>query len=135
MYLVDTSIWIDFLRQRETESAGFLEHLLENPLACGITDQIYLEVLQGARDEKSFDKLQRYFSGQRFYSFENSQQSHAEAARIYLQCRQAGITIRSSIDCLIAQCAKEHELILLHNDRDYLAMAQVAPELRQKHFL
>ncbi len=135
MYLVDTSIWIDFLRQRETESVGFLEQLLENPLACGITDQIYLEVLQGARDESSFDKLQHYFSGQRFYAFENSRQSHAEAARIYLQCRKAGITIRSSIDCLIAQCAKEHELILLHNDRDYLAMAKVVPELRQKHFL
>jgi predicted nucleic acid-binding protein len=135
VYLVDTSIWVDFLRQRETESVGFLERLLENPLACGITDQIYLEILQGARDARSFDKLQRYFSGQRFYSFENSQQSHAAAARIYLQCRRAGITIRSSIDCLIAQCAKERELILLHNDRDYLAMAQVVPELRQKHFL
>ncbi|MCZ6831608.1 MAG: PIN domain-containing protein [Gammaproteobacteria bacterium] len=135
MYLIDTSVWIDFLKQRKTRAVAFLEDLLGNPLACGITDQVYLELLQGARDEESFNTLERYFSGQRFYNFENSRRSHAAAARIYFECRRAGIAVRSSIDCLIAQSACEHGLTLLHHDGDYAKMARVLPELKQKHFL
>ena len=135
MYLVDTSVWIDFLQCNDTKAVRFLEKLLENPLACGITDQIYLELLQGARDTNAFDTLQRYFSGQRFYDFEDSQKSHEQAARIYFDCRRKGITIRSSIDCLIAQCAREHQLTLLHHDDDYRKMKRIIPDLAQKHFL
>lgn len=135
MFLVDTSVWIDFLQGIDTKAVDLLVELLENPLATGITDQIYLEILQGARDSASFDKLQLYFSGQRFYPFSDSLQSHQDAARIYFECRRHGVTVRSSNDCLIAQCAREHDLTLLHNDRDFLGMARVAPDLKQRHFL
>ncbi len=135
MYLVDTSVWIDYIQGRDTLAVQLLDELLQNPLAVNLNDQIYLEVLQGAKSEESFDTLKRYFSGQRFSNFEVSRESHANAARLYFECRRKGITVRSSIDCLIAQCALENELILLHQDRDYIKIQSVAPALKQKHFL
>jgi predicted nucleic acid-binding protein len=135
MYLVDTSIWIDFLRGRAGPHVDFLDSLLDNPLATGLSDAIYLEILQGARSAEAFERLRSYFSTQRFFAFADSRQSHEAAARIYQNCRRQGITVRSTLDCLIAQCAIEHSLVLLHNDRDYIALSQGAPALRQKHFL
>ena len=135
MYLVDTSVWIDYIQGRETAAVELLDELLQNPLAVNLNDQIYLEVLQGAKSEESFETLKRYFSGQRFSNFENSRESYASAARLYFDCRRKGITVRSSIDCLIAQCALENELVLLHQDSDYIKIQSVAPELKQKHFL
>lgn len=135
MYLVDTSVWIDYIQGRDTPAVQLLDELLLNPLAVNLNEQIYLEILQGAKSVDSFNTLQRYFSGQLFSSFENSRESHEKAARLYFECRRNGITVRSSLDCLIAQCALENELILLHQDRDYLKIQSVLPALRQKHFL
>jgi len=135
MYLVDTSVWIDYIQGRETDAVQFLDELLSNPLAVNLSDYIYLEILQGAKNEQSFETLQRYFSGQRFCCFEDARESHASAARIYFDCRRNGITVRSSIDCLIAQCALENSLVLLHQDRDYIKIQSVLPALEQKHFL
>ncbi len=135
MYLVDTSVWIDFLRGDGGDHVDFLDGLLDNPLAVGLSDVIYLEILQGARNPESFERLRQYFSTQRFFHFADSRRSHEAAARMFHDCRRQGITVRSSLDCLIAQCAIEHGLTLLHNDRDYLAIATMVPDLRQKHFL
>lgn len=135
MYLVDTSVWVDFLIGRELPHVRFLDELLANPLATGLTDIVYMEILQGARDQSAFDRLTAYFAGQRFYGFQESLQSHGRAARMYFDCRRKGITVRSALDCLIAQCALENSLILLHHDRDFANIANVVPALRQKHFL
>ncbi|MCX8085814.1 MAG: PIN domain-containing protein [Rhodocyclaceae bacterium] len=135
MYLVDTSVWIDYLRGRAGPHVDFLDSLLAHPLAVGLSEVIYLEILQGARDVEAFERLRRYFSSQRFYGFADSRQSYEAAARLFLDCRRQGITVRSTLDCLIAQCALENALVLLHNDRYYLALGQCAPALRQKHFL
>ena len=135
MYLVDTSVWVDYLRGRDHPHVGFLRDLLSNPLAVGITHLIYMEILQGARDPAAFDRLQGYFGGQRLHSFEDLAASHAAAARLYLDCRRRGVTVRSAADCLIAQCAIESGLILLHHDRDFERIASVAPALVEKSFL
>lgn len=135
MYLVDTSVWVDYIQGRDTPATQLLDELLLNPLAVNLNDQIYLEILQGARSDESFDSLKRYFSGQRFADFESSRESHANAARIFFDCRRKGITVRSSIDCLIAQCALENDLILLHHDKDYIKIQSQVPALKQKHFL
>ena len=135
MYLVDTSVWIDYLRGRDMAHVRFLDELLANPLAVGISDLIYLEILQGATDAQAFDKLRQYFSGQRFYRFTNAEASHANAAKLYFDARRAGITVRSTLDCLIAQCAIDHSLILLHNDADFVRLGAVTSGLKQHHFL
>jgi predicted nucleic acid-binding protein len=135
VFLVDTSVWIDYFNDRETSAVDFLDSLLAHPLSCGICDQILMELLQGAGTDASFRTLSDYLGGQLSYAQEDSRASHIAAADIYRLCRQRGLTIRSAFDCLIAQCAIEHDLTLLHSDRDFLAMAEVAPDLKQRHFL
>ena len=135
MYLVDTSVWIDYINGIETEHVAFLDQLLTNPLAIGLNSQIYMEVLQGSKNKKTFEQFTDYFSGQNFYYFLHEKISHEAAALIYFNCRRKGITIRSSLDCLIAQCAIENELILLHNDNDFKQIASVITDLKHKCFI
>ena len=77
--------------------------------------------------EKEFLLLKKYLLSQKFYHPKDPVDSFARAAKIYMDCRKQGITIRSTIDCLIVQTALEHDLFLLHNDSDFNAMAKVVP--------
>lgn len=129
MVLVDTSVWLDYLRGTRTASVRKLDDLLQRGLPFGITSLIYQEVLQGADSETSYARLQAYFGSQRFFHPIHPLTSHAEAARLYARCRWLGVTLRSTVDCLIAQVAIEHGLELLHSDRDFKHLARVVPEL------
>lgn len=130
MILVDTSVWIDFLRQRQTAAVQSLGRVMVHDFGFGLTGIIYQEILQGADTPESFERLADYFGSQRFYHPRDPLQTYAAAASLYRRCREQGVTIRSSIDCLIAQIAIEHGLLLLHSDRDYTAMQSVIPELQ-----
>ena len=127
MILVDTSILIDFFKGTINEGIKKFEAVLHNGIPFGISSIIFQEVLQGANSEKHYNLLKDYLSKQRFYHPKNEVESYAEAARIYFDCRKTGITIKSTIDCIIAQTALEHDLMLLHNDRDFHAMSKVIP--------
>ena len=131
MYLVDTSVWIDFLRGSSTEVVETLKTLLRNRVPLGITAMIYQGLLQGAASEADFKRFRQYFGSQRFYHPLDAVASYLAAARIYFVCRRQGITVRSTIDCLIARIAIEHELILLESDRDFEGIAQALPQLRR----
>ncbi len=85
------------------------------------------EILQGSKSEKEFTLLKSYLTSQRMYHPQSPVDSYVAAAKIYYTCRKKGIKIRSTIDCLIAQIAIEHGLLLLHNDTDYRSMAKVVP--------
>ena len=135
MYLVDTSVWIDYLRGREARHVEFLRRLLPHPMTVGMTHLVYTEILQGARDLTAFRRLHAYFRGQRFHAFDDAAAGHASAARLYVECRRRGVTVRSTVDCLIAQCAIEQELVLLHHDEDFRRIATVEPALNEKSFL
>lgn len=130
MFLVDTSVWIDYLRKRPTRAVGWFEQILEHDLPYGIIAPIYQEILQGADSPESLERLESYLSTLHFYQFIDPVASHGAAARLYFECRRRGLTIRSTIDCLIAQAALEHDLWLLHNDRDFHYLALAAPDLR-----
>ncbi len=130
MYLVDTSVWIDFLRNRHTKAVGRLRAILDDQIVFGISGVIYQELLQGAASKMDFLRLKAYFGSQRFFHPKDLKSTFLNAAHLYFDCRQAAITIRSTIDCLIAQIAMEHGLILLHSDRDYERIQKVRPELR-----
>jgi predicted nucleic acid-binding protein len=127
MILVDTSILIDFFKGTKTPAGTYFKTVLERNIPFGITSLTYQEILQGADSEKEFERLQRYLGTQRFYHPKDPLQSFEAAAHIYFLCRRKGVTVRSTIDCLIAQIAIEHNLLLLHNDRDFDAMAKVIP--------
>lgn len=129
VYLIDTSVWIDYFREIENSSTIKFSNILDRNLPFGLTSIIYQEILQGAASEKDFNQLKEYLSTQRFFHAQDEFSTFESAAKLFFLCRRKGITIRSTIDCLIAQIAIEHNLILLHNDQDYNRMQSVVPKL------
>jgi hypothetical protein len=127
MILVDTSILIDFFKGLSSEGTLKFEAVLKERIPFGINSVIYQEVLQGAQSEREYQRLKDYLSSQPFHHLKHPVESYAAAAKIYMDCRKKGITIRSTIDCLIAETAIEHDLFLLHNDGDFDAIAKVIP--------
>ena len=98
-----------------------------------LTPLVYMEVLQGSKTQQAFNKIDKILLQQAFYHLNDKLVSYENAALIYSRCRKKGITIRSSIDCLIAQCAIENEVTLLHNDKDFVQMTGVIPALNQHY--
>jgi predicted nucleic acid-binding protein len=129
LYLVDTSVWIGYIRDEENEATNRLVEIEGRGHPFGITGVIHQEVLQGAASRAKFDYLAEYLDSQTFYHPIDPIESYKEAALIYFRCRRAGVTLRSAIDCLIARVAIEHDLVLLHDDRDFENMAGAIPEL------
>ena len=129
MFLVDTSVWVDYFRDIPTESVEKLQNILDSSLHYGITSDILQEILQGTDSDAAFIRMERYFRNQIFYHPRDPISSYIEAARIYARCRRVGLTVRSTIDCLVAQIAVEQGLLLLHSDKDFDWIASVVPEL------
>jgi len=127
--LVDTSVWIGYLRGAQTTAIRTLDQMLADEMPFALTGVIYQEILQGADSNESYARLADYFGSQRFLHPVDNIETYALAAAIYMRCRRAGVTIRSTIDCLIAQIAIEHGAGLLHDDRDFVQMASVVSEL------
>ena len=117
MVLVDTTVWIDFFAARQLAHVTTLETLIkgrEDICICGI---ILTEVLQGIRKETEFRKTRSLFNSLIFLPMTYS--TFLQSARIYRDLRQRGITIRKSVDCMIASVAIENDIPLLHNDKDF----------------
>lgn len=121
MVLVDTSVLIDYLKGADNNNAAArkFQFVLDNGIPFGINSFIYQELLQGVKTEKDFQKLKQYLDTQTFYNLKDARESFAQAARLYFSCRKKGITMSSTIDCLIVQTVLEHDLYLLHNDKDF----------------
>lgn len=130
-YLVDTSVWIDYLNDTRDPHVQRLDELLKPPSPVVLTAIVLQEVLQGTRDEAAFRRYRAFFSSQPFIFPLDRLESYIEAASIYQRCRRAGVTIRSTIDCLIAQIVIEHDIILLHNDEDFRRIARIEHRLRE----
>ncbi len=117
MILVDTSVWIDFLRGTATPQAEWLDrHLGIEPIVIG--DLILAEVLQGFRHDKGFEAARRLFAPLAQLQIGGSALA-VEAARNCRRLRAAGFTVRGTVDALIATCCITENLLLLHDDRDF----------------
>lgn len=125
MILVDTSVLIDLFKGSDNDAVRSLRDAIHQQIPFGISSIIYQEILQGAKTRKECKTLQEYLSTQRFFNPKDHLSSYSDAADLYFKCRKKGITIQSIIDCLIAQTALDHDLYLLHNDKDFYAMATV----------
>jgi predicted nucleic acid-binding protein len=130
MILVDTSILIGYLKGLDKEPIKKLDEIIESKIPFGINSYIYQEILQGSRDKNEFEELKDYLGSLRFYELKYGKESYEKAAYIYFQCRKTGLTIRSTIDLLIAETAIENELFLLEDDNDYKAIAKVIKDLK-----
>ena len=130
MVLVDTSVFINYFKGIETPGSLKLSELIDNDEVIAINEFIYQELLQGSRNEKEFFVLKQYLSSLTFASLKLGIQSFENAARLNYRCRKKGITIRSTIDLLIAETAIENNIPLLHDDNDYINMNKVITELQ-----
>ena len=130
MLLVDTSVWIDYLAPRATRAVTYFREQLDKRQPFALTELICLEVLQGIRDPVAVRKVAMYLRGQLLLYPRHGLQTYEAAADLYRRCRGAGVTVRSTIDCLVAQIAIEYSATLLHSDRDYERIAQVEPRLK-----
>jgi len=116
--LIDTSVWIDFFAGRQPPHVTVLEKLIkdrEDICICGI---ILTEVLQGIRHENEFRKTKALFNTMVFLP--KAYSTFLLAAEIYRNLRRKGATIRKTMDCIIAAVAIENDIMLLHNDRDFI---------------
>ena len=125
--IVDTSVLLPFLTGGDSPEVRYFEASIRADRPWFLTGFSIQEVLQGARDEREWKRLLRHLEEQPLSPLIDSARSHIAAARIYYDCRRRGLTVRSVVDCLIAQIALEHDLPLLHDDRDYAAIALVRP--------
>jgi predicted nucleic acid-binding protein len=122
MLLIDTSVWISLLRDRSGQVRQQLEALISGRDVL-LTRFTQLELLQGTLNEQEWMLLANYLEAQVYV--ELAPASWQKAARIYYDLRRRGLTVHSPIDCCIAQVALEHNLLLVHNDRDFETIAQV----------
>ncbi len=122
MVLVDTTVWIDFFADRSEPHVAALEKLIENEedlCLCGI---ILAEVLQGIRSDEDYIKTKDYLDDLVLLPMQHA--TFIRAAEVYRRLRKRGVTIRKPVDCMIASVAIEHDIPLLHNDRDFDYMAK-----------
>ena len=118
MVLVDSTVWIDFFSANPYPHVKTLENLIinrEDICLCGI---VLAEVLQGIREDSEFNRTRDLFTNLIFLPMEFS--AFLRSAEIYRNLRRKGITIRKPVDCMIAAVAIEHDIPLLHNDKDFI---------------
>lgn len=117
MILVDSSVWIDFFRNQPTLEAEWLDRNLgDEELLVG--DLILAEVLQGFKDDKGFNETKRLL-GELTQVNIGGIDLAIEAARNYRRLRNLGVTVRGTVDALIATRCITDGLLLLHSDRDF----------------
>lgn len=117
MILVDSSVWIDYFKGTITPQTEKLDSLLDSePLAIG--DLILTEVLQGFADERDFRIVRRLLSSLTVVDL-CGREIAVQAAKNFRVLRKAGVTVRKTIDSIIATRCIESGYDLLHGDKDF----------------
>jgi predicted nucleic acid-binding protein len=120
LILVDTSAWIEFLRDTGSPACAEVDRLLGADIA--VTDAVVMEVMAGARDERHLHNLRALLGRAKLLRAETA--DYLMAAQLYRQCRQRGETVRRLIDCLIGAVAVRDDVPVLHHDVDFDVLAR-----------
>ena len=118
MILIDTSAWVEFLRDTGSPVCNLVDELLAEEIA--VCDAVRMEILAGARDESHLRSLQRLLA--RATVIGTQRTDYEDAAALYRRCRSQGETVRKLIDCLIAAAAIRADAPIVHNDADFDAL-------------
>ncbi|SLM15965.1 Ribonuclease VapC [uncultured spirochete] len=122
MIIVDTSVWIDYVRGIDTPQTDLLDYeLLHDRVATG--DLIIVEFLQGFREEKDIKIAKQIMDRLEYYDFLGKEMAIISAEN-YRKLRKHGVTVRKTIDVIIGTFCLEKGFELLHNDRDFDPMEQ-----------
>jgi predicted nucleic acid-binding protein len=124
--VVDTSVWIDVLGGRRTRHALRCIELIENGEPVALTDVICTEVLQGLRSDEEAELVERHLRAFPILRLEGLD-DFALAADLYRTARGAGVTVRKTLDCLIAAPCVRTGAPLLHGDADFDRLASCTP--------
>ncbi|HCN83383.1 MAG TPA: hypothetical protein DIT07_07135 [Sphingobacteriaceae bacterium] len=122
LVLVDTSVWINFFKGKETPSSLYLKRNLSN-LLIATSPVIIQEVLQAIAIDKDFERVKNYFSNFINLPANNPYVIAVQSAEMYRKLRKRGITIRKPNDCLIVSYAMNNDIALLHDDQDFFNIA------------
>lgn len=122
MIVVDSSVWIDYFNGTPTEQTELLHALLGRELVV-IGDLILTEVLQGFRSDRDFKKAQRLLDTLILREMLGKRLA-VKSAQNYRKLRSKGVTVRKTIDVIIATFCIEKKLPLLHSDKDFQPMAK-----------
>lgn len=123
MIVVDTSVWIDYLRRRATPQADRLEAFITDGIVIATTGVIRMELLRGAA-RGIHDELRASLDEHPVLPTDESDFDFA--ADLFRSCRSAGMAVRNSIDCLIAAPCIRTGTPLLHADADFDTLAAVS---------
>jgi len=127
--LVDSSVWIAYLRGDNLVEVALLSETLEREEPVWLAPPILQEVLQGADSPDRFTRWDRVLGELPMVIAPDPREAARSAAHLYARCRWAGVTPRSANDCLIATHAIHASMPLLHRDRDFDLIAGVEPKL------
>jgi predicted nucleic acid-binding protein len=127
MMIVDSNVWADYFNGRATAETARLESALRDAEDLATLPIIVTEVLQGFRSDLGFQRAQRELM--LLTIVEPDVEVHISAARLYRMMRRRGVTIRGTIDCVIAQACLESHAELLSPDQDFEQIARFT-ELR-----
>lgn len=122
MIVVDTSVWIDVLNGNETDEAAVCIEMIENGQRVALTDVVYGEILQGLGRPEEVEEVARHLRAFPILRLEGLADFEL-AAELYRTARSAGVTIRKTLDCLIAAPCIRAGAPLLHSDRDFDLLA------------
>jgi predicted nucleic acid-binding protein len=126
--LVDTSVWVDFLRGEDSSQRRMLHRLIEDEADISITEIIFTEILQGIKNDREFQVIKDYLLEFPVHG-PRGIETYLHAVRIYRDCRKKGKTVRRTVDCIIAAICIENDLTLLHKDSDF-GLIQTCTELQ-----
>jgi predicted nucleic acid-binding protein len=127
--LVDSSVWIAYLRGDNLVEVTLLTEAMEHGEPVWLAPAILQEVLQGADSPDRFTRWDRVLGELPMAIAPDTREAARAAAHLYARCRWAGVTPRSANDCLIATHAIFARMPLLHRDRDFDLIAGVEPKL------
>ena len=122
MIVVDTSVWVDVLNGNETKKAKLCAQLIETGEPVALTDIVFTEILQGLRSEQEASSVETHLRAFPILRLDGLD-DFALAAELYRSARRAGVTIRKTLDCLIAAPCVRTGAPLLHADADFDRLA------------
>ncbi len=124
--LIDTSVWVEYLRRTESAADLRLTGMIESADPVATTEPVWAELLSGRHDRAGQTKVDTMLAGCELLPV-SGLEGFRHAAKTYSACRRGGFTPRSMFDCLIAAVAIEHDAELLHVDRDFDRIARHVP--------
>ncbi|MGD9597521.1 MAG: PIN domain nuclease [Steroidobacteraceae bacterium] len=126
MLVVDTSVWVDHFNVHASPQAVALAEAIDSAAEIVLPGIVLTEILLGLRTDGEADRIERLLAA--FTAPPPlSRSDYLAAARTYRGCRAAGRTIRSVVDCLIAQLCLRQQYVLLSKDHDFEAIARTFP--------